>query len=135
VSNLWASAVLLHQVPMQLGLLVGTGMRNIKQMFRSKNWIYIDLMNDKQYIYNPFVLSGTFCTNLQLAFITYTAFNIDEEFSLDFYLFLKRFWVLFIEIGSPCIAPAALNLLYCLMDLQPVILLTSLKMCVKPHQV
>jgi hypothetical protein len=92
-------------------------------------------MNDKQYIYSQIAFSRTFCTNLQLVLITYTEFNIDEEFSPDFYLFLKRSGVLFIETGSPCIAQAALNLLYCLMDLKLVISLPSQKMCVKLHQI
>jgi hypothetical protein len=61
--------------------------------------------------------------------------QIHEEFLLDFNLVLKRFCVLFIEIGSPNLVQAALNLLYCLMDLKPVIYLPLLKMFAKSHQV
>jgi hypothetical protein len=61
--------------------------------------------------------------------------QIHEEFLLDLNLVLKRFCVLFIETGSPYLVQAALNLLYCLIDLKPVIYLPLLKMFAKSHQV
>jgi hypothetical protein len=91
-------------------------------------------MNEKQYIYS-LVLSGTICINLKQAQISNVEFDIDKEYSLDFYLFLNRFWVLFNETGFHYITQSVLNLLYCLMDLKPLIFLPLLKVCVKPHQV
>jgi hypothetical protein len=61
----------------------------------------------------------------------YTAFKYMKNFNF----FYKRLYVLVIETGSPYLVLAALDLLYCLMDLKPVIYLSLLKMFVKTHQV